>query len=189
MSGRKSYQLINPVIEGTFKDVYDAKEPIKAAENMWKNLSEHIMSHVPKFLFTMRELASGDLFHFEVAENKQDSSYTITKLNMDIDKKIFTNFLSRVDKYSKSCEQKGGKRIRYDDSSSSSSSSSSTDGIYPSIRRTSPIALFHYNTRVYYADNGYTYQSTLNPEIVAVTTPIFTPVFRPVLNTFVGIWP
>lgn len=187
MSGRKSYQLINPIIEGTFKDVYDAKEPINAAETMWKNLSEHIISHVPKFIFTLRELASGDLHHFEVAENKQNSTYTITRLNMNIDKKIFNNFLSRVDKYSKTLEQKGGKRKRYDDDSSSSSTTS--DEPYPTIISTSPISIFHYNTRVYYTNTDYTYRSTLNPGIVAVTTPIFTPVFRPALGTFVGIWP
>ncbi|VBB18335.1 hypothetical protein YASMINEVIRUS_798 [Yasminevirus sp. GU-2018] len=196
---KHSYQLVNPVIEGTFKDVYDANTPIEAAKTLWLNLTEHIVSHVPKFMFTMRDITSDKLHHFEVSENRETSSFTINTMDIEVDKKVLNNFIKSVDSYSKVREQKGGaegddigeqdggaKRKRYDDDSSSSSSSS-TD-IYPTIRRTSPIAMFHYNTRVYYTNTAIQ-QSTLNPQIVAVTTPVFTPIFRPVLGTFVGIWP
>ena len=195
---KHSYQLINPVIEGTFKDVYDAGEPIEAAKNMWSGLSEHIVAHVPKFMFTLRDISSGDLHHFDVAENRANSSFTINKLEMNIDKKHFNDFTKRIDDYTSAREKQeeeqrgggvggvgGGKRKRYDDESSSSSESSVD---YPKIKRTSPIAMFHYNTRVYYTNTD-TYQSTLNPQLVAVTAPIFTPIFRPLLGTFVGIWP
>jgi hypothetical protein len=185
----RSYQLINPIIEGTFRDVYDAKEPIEAAKHMWVNLTEHIVSHVPKFMFTMKDISSGDLHHFEVAEDKETGTYTINAMDLSIERKQFDEFAKSVDDYGEARkekeEQKGGKRKRYEDDSSSSSSS--TD-IYPTIRRTSPIAMFHYNTRVYYT-NTRTYPSVLNPQIVAVNTPLFTPIFRPVLGTFVGIWP
>lgn len=182
---KHSYQLVNPVIEGTFKDVYDASEPIEAAKNMWTTLSEHIVAHVPKFMFTMRDISSGEHYHFEVSENRANSSFTINKLSLDIDKKLFNEFNKKIDKYTTEREEQqgGGKRKRYDDSSSDSSS---TD--YPVIRRTSPISMFHYNTRVYYTNTN-TYQSTLNPQAVAFTAPIFTPIFRPALGTFVGIWP
>lgn len=182
---KHSYQLVNPVIEGTFKDVYDANEPIAAAKDMWMNLTEHIVAHVPKFMFSMRDISSNKLHHFEVSENRETSSFTINNLNINVDEKEIDKFTKNVDSYSKQTEQKGGARKRYDDSSSSSSSS--TD-VYPTIRRTSPVAMFHYNTRVYYT-NTQTYKSTLNPQIVAVQTPVFTPVFRPALGTFIGIWP
>lgn len=220
---KQSYQLVNPVIEGTFKDVYDASTPIDAAKLMWENLTEHIVSHVPKFMFTMKNISSDKFHHFEVSENGKTGSFIINTMKINTDKNAFTDFIANVDKYSKIRKQKGGeieidndddknnndndndnnnddnndnnddneqngggKRKRYDDSSSSSSSSS-TD-IYPTIRRTSPIAMFHYNTRVYYT-NGHTYASTLNPQVVGITTPLFTPIFRPMLGTFVGIWP
>lgn len=185
---KHSYQLINPVIEGTFKDVYDANEPIDAAKNMWSALSEHIVAHVPKFMFTMRDISSGDLHHFEVSENRANSSFTINKREMNVDKKHFNEFAKNIDTYSTAREEQNGgaKRRRYDEDSDSSSNSSSTD--YPTIRRTSPIAMFHYNTRVYYT-NPQIYPSTLNPQAIAITAPIFTPIFRPVLGTFVGIWP
>jgi hypothetical protein len=205
---KHSYQLINPVIEGTFKSVYDANTPIGAAKSMWSNLSEHVIAHVPKFMFTLRDISTGQLHHFEVSENRTNKqggagakgkvSFTIDSLNMNIDKKAFEDFAKKIDEYDKNVEkrsenneeddQMGGKRKRYDESSSSSSSSStSTD--YPVIRRTSPIAMFHYNTRVYFTENTPVFQSTLNPQLVAVSTPIFTPIFKPVLGTFIGIWP
>lgn len=181
----RSYQLVNPVIEGTFQDVYEAKNPITAADNMWTNLTEHIVSHVPKFMFTMRDISSGRHYNFEVSENSNNNSYTINKLSkININKKIFDDFQTKVDTYNKVCEQKGGKktRKRYDNSSSSDSSSCSP---VPSLVKTSPIALFHYNPYIYYRYRN----TTLNPELVAVTTPVFTPVFRPALGTFIGIWP
>jgi hypothetical protein len=182
----RSYQLINPVIEGTFQDVYEAKNPITAADNMWVNLTEHIVSHVPRFMFTMKDISSGRHYNFEVREDANNGSYTINKLNnLKINKKDFEDLTNNVDKYSKICEQKGGekKRTRYEKSSSSSDSSSCHP--YPSLVKTSPIALFHYNPYIYYKPKS----SILNPELVAITTPIFTPVFRPTLGTFIGIWP
>lgn len=183
---KHSYQLVNPIIEGTFNDVYDAKNPIKAADHMWKSLSEHILSHVPKFMFTMKDISSGKHHHFEVNEQSETGKYTINQLDLDIDDKKFSEFAQKVDTYSRSREQHGGRRKRYEDSSSSSSSSS-TD-YYPTVIRTSPISMFHYTTRLY-TDPIYKYESTLNPQAVLVTTPLFTPIFRPNLGTFVGIWP
>lgn len=185
----RSYQLANPIIEGTFKNVYDAPTPITAADEMWKNLTEHIVSHVPNFMFTLKDVSSGRYYNFTVTENAVDSSYTIEKTpNISAGKKEFTELLTSIDNYNKVCEQKGGKsRKRYDKSSDSdsSSSSSSSERPYPLLLRTSPIAMFHYNPYIYYKNRS----TILNPEIVAITTPIFTPVFKPYLGTFIGIWP
>ena len=192
MPKTRSFQLVNPIIEGTFKDVYDAKKPINAADDMWKNFSQHIVSHVPKFMFTMRDLTSDKMHHFEVLENKSKNSYNINELGTSIDKNLFTKFSKQVDEYESMREQKGG---NIDDDSSSSSSSSSSSDIYPMIRRTSPIALFHYSPGIYYLNNDLC-PSIMNPELIevkpvvaCVRTPIFTPIFRPRLGTFVSIWP
>jgi len=211
---KHSYQLVNPIIEGTFKDVYDANDSIEAARDMWTNLTEHVVAHVPKFMFSMRDISNGELHHFEVAENREEGSFVIDKLKLDLNKKMFSDFEKRIDEYGKAREQKGGKRKKHkkknkskddydqdggdhashrkrydDDKDSSSSSSSSSTVIYPTIRRTSPVGMLHYNTRVYYTGNVPTYESTLNPQIVAVASPIFTPIFKPILGTYVAIWP
>jgi hypothetical protein len=195
---KHSYQLVNPIIEGSFKDVYDADDSIDAANDMWSNLTKHVIAHVPKFMFSMRNISNGELHHFEVTENREKGKFVVDRLDLDLDKKAFSDFEKSIDEYGKSREktksnkQSGGNgaRKRYDEDESSSSSSSSTD-IYPTIRRTSPIAMLHYNTRIYYASNLPVYKSTLNPQIAAVvtTTPLFTPIFRPSLGTYVAIWP
>ncbi len=184
------YELVNPMIEGSFKNVYEANKPIKAAENLWKNLSEHFISHVPKFIFTMREVSSGNLHHFEVGEDKISNSYSIEELDVDINKKNFDDSTKKVDSYEKTREennekQRGGKRKRYENDSSSSSSSCN---YFPTLSTTSPIAMFHYGTSFYYQNNNYN-DSILNPQMHQITTPLFTPIFRPTLGTFIGIWP
>lgn len=186
---KHSYQLVNPQIGGTFKDTYDAKSPIEASESMWKNLSKHIVNHVPKFMFTMRNITNNKLYHFKVNEKKSDSSYVITQINdgkISGSKKDFDNFLKQVDVFDNK-SQKGGnlgkkvKRKRYDDSSSSSSED------YPDVKRTSPIGVFHYNAHMYYTPTDViveTVNSTLNPTL-AVS---YVPVFKQPLEPFVVLW-
>ena len=182
---KSSYQLVNPVIQGSFQDVYDAQNPLGAAKNMWTGLSEHIVAHVPKFPFTLRNISNNKYHHFEVSENGIDNSFTIKSLNLkNVNDEYFNEFATKIDNYNNKDSQKGGRRKRYDDSSSSSSSS--TD--YPVIKRTSPISIFHYTPSIYYRNTG-PYKTTLNPQAVLVQTPIFTPIFRPVLGSFVAIWP
>lgn len=185
----RSYQLVNPIIEGTFQDVYEAKNPITAADNMWNNLTEHIVSHVPRFMFTMKDISSGGHYNFEVTENDETGKYTIKKLNdVKVDNKDFENLLSKVDAYSKVCAQGGGKndkKIDRSNNSSSSDSDSSSSYMPPKLIKTSPIAIFHYNPYIYYRRRN----TILNPQAIAIRTPIFTPIFRPILRTYVGIWP
>lgn len=198
MPKHNTYQLVNPVIEGTLQDIYDSHDPIDAAKSFWQNLSGHIESHVPNFMFSMRNISSGDLHHFSVSENPKEGKYVIKKLDLDIDNSHFNKFHKNVDSYNQKCyktKKVGGdkekdkpRRKRYDSSSSSSSSSSD---IYPRIVRTSPVAMFHYNTRIYYVDTDESQKlpSTSNPQLVAVSVPVFAPVFRPALKTFISIWP
>lgn len=192
MPKKNTFQLSNPYIEGSISTVFDAKEPVDAARQMWETLSEHIVQHVPTMLFTMQNVSSKKYHNFEVSENPESGKFTINELDMEFEKKNIDDFTKKVDIYISSRETKekemlgGGKKKRYDDSSSSSLSSS-TD-IYPTIRKTSPVAFYHYTTQIYPSNRQF-YQSTLNPQIVAVQTPTFTPIFKPVLGTFVGIWP
>ena len=96
---KHSYQLINPVIQGTFKDTYDASKAIKAAEDMWLNLSEYIVGHVPRFMFTMRDISSNDLHSFEVKESKEKNKYIINAIQIKATNKDFDAFLEQVDKF------------------------------------------------------------------------------------------
>ena len=209
----RSFQMINPTIEGTFTSTCDARKPLQAAKKIWSSLAEHVMSHVPRFMFTLREMSTQDLHHFEVNE-KSEGKYTIKRIDMKIPNKKFEDFEHMIDQYSQARDihLQGGKHKRalLNDDSSSSSSSSSSDA-YPTLKHTSPIAMFHYNTHVYYTNDDYTYKPISNPRLIGVDipvvtnvltpipimapimtpfiTPIFTPIFKPSLRTFVSIWP
>lgn len=192
---RQSYQLVNPVIEGTFKDVYEGNDQYEAAEAFWLNLSKHIVGYVPRFLFTLKNISSADLHHFEVAENGKTNQYKVKELNIEIDKKLFDDFLKNIDKASAT---KGGgkdKRKRYSDSSSSSSSSIE---YYPSTyKRTDPIAIFNYLPRVYFGPSKTVVETPVIPTVAVVSTddsavdaliyPVYTPAFK-FMSPFVALW-
>lgn len=196
---RKTYQLINPVIEGTFNDVVDSsKTSIKAAEKIWERLTSHVSGHVPKFMFSMRNVGDNSLHHFQVKEKISDGSYTIKELeginvtSADVD--AYHADIDTVKEYDKT--QEGGGRKRYKkynkkgqsryprDSSESDSSSDSDSEIYSGVefraKSTSPIAMFHYTTKFYHQHDGlvFEHQSTANPDpiildpIPVVTAPV-----------------
>jgi len=187
----RSYNLVNPVIHGTFRDTFDAHDPLDAADKFWNSFSQHIASHVPRFVFTLREMSGGALSHFQVTESREGRSktgtYELEQLDLEVSGKDLDTFHANVEQWNQS-KQSGGAdkphRKRYDSSSSSSSASSSSDA--PHIKLTSPIVpivSFNYIPRLY------TYPSIANPRLVSVQTPFYTPVFRPMLGTFVTIWP
>jgi hypothetical protein len=188
-----SYNLVNPVIRGKFVDTYDASTPLDAADKFWKSFSKHVASHVPRFVFSFREMSGGALSHFEVTESRKgrskEGTYELKQLDFDVSDGVLNQFHTDVEKWNES-KQSGGadkpRRKRYDSSSSSSSASSSSDS--PRIKLTSPlvpIVSFNYMPRLYTP----AYASIANPRLVAVQTPFYTPVFRPMLGTFITIWP
>lgn len=183
----QSYQLINPMIEGSFIDTYDAEEQLEASKKMWMNLSKHIVGYVPRFLFTMKNISTSNLHHFEVTESGSNQKYSIKELDLNIDKSVFDDFLKNVDNANKN--KKGGSR-KLNRKRYSSSSSSSSDS-YPIIRRTDPIAIFNYMPRVYFAPGRTVIETpvstTLNPTIGTVITPIYTPVFAH-MSPFIALW-
>lgn len=184
---RKTYQLINPVIEGTFNDVVDsAKTSIKAAEKIWERLTAHVSGHVPKFMFSMKNVEDNSIHHFQVKERISDGSYTIKELDgINITGGDIDAFHANIDGL-KNDEMTGGGRKRYKkynkngqsryprDSSDSSSSDSDSDDIFSGVefraKTTSPIAMFHYTTKFYHQHDGlvFEHQSTANPDPVIV---------------------
>lgn len=187
---RKSYQLINPVIEGTFNDVVDsAKSPITAAEKIWGRLTAHISGHVPKFMFSMKSVDDNSLYHFQVKEKISDGSYTIKELKgLNVEPKEIDAYHAQIDSVQEN-NMKGGDRKRYknydvskDDSDTSDSSSSDDvfSGVEFNATTTSPIALFHYTTKFYYQHDGkvFKHESTQNPDpiilkpVPAVAIPV-----------------
>lgn len=179
---KQSYKLMNPMIEGSFSNTYDANTPLKAAEKMWTSFSKHIMGYVPRFIFTMKNESNDSLHHFEVNENGTNGNYSISPINVNTDVKVFNNFAKNVVSFENGKDYTGGKRKRYEDDSSSSSSSP----YY--VRRQSPIVAFHYFPRIYDDIILAPDVTTLNPTLETVAVPIFTPIFREPLLPFVVMW-
>ena len=192
MPRKETFQLANPYLEGSINTSFDATEPIDAAKQMWLTLAEHVVQHVPNTMFTMRNVKTNKYHNFDISENAETGKFMINELDLEVDNKKIEKFTENVDKYiaNRDSNQTGGKK-RYKKESSTSSSSSSTS-IYsnnPTIIRTSPISFYHYTTGIYPTFPVRVGPSYLNPQLVAVQTPLFAPIFRPVLGTYVGIWP
>ena len=206
----KTYQLVNPIIEGSFSTAYDGEKPIDAAHKMWDSLSKHVVGHVPNFIFTMKDVSNGKLSHFQLMENGMKNTFEIKEKKYKITGKDVNNFSEQVKSFKKASEHmdeemKGGMRKRYlgrevngkymdDDSSSDDEDYDMYDFTYK-VRRTSPITYFHYKPSMYvlptYPINVVTgptqtkkIQSTLNPRVVGdITTNICTlPIVTPIFS-------
>jgi hypothetical protein len=217
-----TYQLVNPVIQGTFNDVVDVVgndtgAPIKAAKELWKRFTQHVSGHVPKFLFSLRNVENNRSHHFQAKERISDGSFTIKEiLDIKVDTKDIDRFHANIDNIKETDitnkKQKGGRRKRYkkynkrgraiyyDDSSSSSDSESYSEsdsdmqsGIEFNPMTTTPIAMFHYNTKFYHQRDGqiFEHESTANPEALLINhTPIIPVIVNPIVrsrHTFTSI--
>lgn len=78
------FMLINPVIIGTYESSVFSHTPIEAADMFWQSLTKHIAGHVPQFAFTISD-DSNNIYSFLVKENKTNSNYRISEIEIDID--------------------------------------------------------------------------------------------------------
>jgi hypothetical protein len=181
---------MNPLIGGSLTTIHDAKDQLEAAEKMWLGLTEHMVSYMPRFRFTMKDIKNNSLHSFEVNENGVDGSYKIVELKTT-NKKALDQFIKNVDQFDAKVEkqQTGGakapKRRRYEDDSSSSEEEN-----YPRLKRYSPISIFHYTPTIYNDLDAVLVEqkTTLNPSIGNNMVPIYTPLFKSPLSPFVLVW-
>ena len=170
------YQIVNPKIEGTFSNTFEAKTPLEAGGKFWDEFSKHIGGHVPHFKYSMQDISTSDYYHYTASENA-DGEYSIEHYNEPLDTKKFEEFANKVTTYEKRIEQQGGKSHRRHSSSDSSSntySSSDSSSYHPRYKRTSPISYVSYMPFIYTG----TTDSTSNPRLgVLQVEPIFVPRF------------
>ena len=116
------YILLNPSIKGKkFKS--DEKTAEGAASDIWGRFSKNIKNYSPEFYFTIKNVSTDKMYHFQVNEELQNEKvkFTINKFNCEEknEKVLLDSLDSEV--------LEGGKHHRkhkHDDDSSSSSSSS-----------------------------------------------------------------
>jgi len=177
------YQLVNPVIVGTFENSYIGKNSDDAAKQFWENLTsenKYVTGNIPKFLFTLKDENTNELYHYVVKEKMEGrhADYVITHIDVNMNDNSKETFLNKSNEVRNFAENnmKGGKhRKRYDedDSSSSDSSDQDLDELFNYIRlkkAVRPISYWWYT-----------------PSIYNVNT-VFTPSFVAPLSPYVQLW-
>lgn len=166
----KTFELINPHIEGEFKRIFKEDTPLKAANNCYIKLSEYIRNPVNEFYYTLKNIKTNKYHNFLVKEkdNKKNKtlSYEINEIKSKINKDELDNFEKNLDQIKNNMtggDKKRKKSKKYTDVSDSSDTVSDSDSstyindsdkytkykyVYPYIPYT-PISYYWYYPYIY----------------------------------------
>lgn len=172
----KTYRLVNPVILGSFNDIFKSNSPNDAATQFWESLETN---HIPQFAFTLAD-DDDKLYSFSVSEDRR-GKYNINKLNTNLNSRQESKFLQESEKIRERGNQEGGRRKRYEDENDSSSSSNyddydDLDDLFRYIRKKrmdNQIAYWWYSPTIYSIDKVFT------PTFIANSTPYVQLYFPP----------
>jgi len=171
-----TYVLVNPHIEGNFKNKITAKNSVDAARNFYKGLSKHFNNAVPKFYFTIQKGGSGKgkHYHFKVKEQRKedDVSFTLEPYEV-VGGANIENFTTKLENFKNKFAQDGGKKKskrskkRVDSSESSESSDNyRRESSYTPVIYNQPISYWWYDPSIYRLDSYYV------PTFYAYVTPV-----------------
>jgi len=177
-----SYVLVNPYIKGDFKNEIKAENSKLAAQQFYKNLSEHFNNAVPKFYFTIQKGNSGKgkYYHFQTKEKRSNDEVNFIIKPYELKNQDMGQFKNRLANFKSKFEQAGGKKhkktSKHDDSSESSSSSSEyykrVDTYIPLVNQ--PIYYWWYDPYVYKLDS--------------IFIPTFYAYVTPTIELNLGLW-
>jgi hypothetical protein len=130
-----NYRLINPFIQGDFKNLFTGKTQYDAALAVWEKISKFFANNLPKFPFTIEKINDHSLYHFIVKESLSGGdnkvvNYKISELDLKLSDNQVKDLKDKVTKLQQS--KKGGqkedpKKKKDEDDDSSSSDSCSSD--------------------------------------------------------------
>lgn len=177
------YQLVNPHIEGEFKNKIKADNSMKAAKQFYRALSEHFNNNVPKFYFTIQKGASGKgkYYHFVAKETKMEDEVKFNIEPHTMSEDSMERFQSRVEEFKSKFAQAGGKKKKTSRKSKKSTSnkfyddsdlSDSSEEFYRRVQTyrptvTPPLYYWWYDPLVYNLDSIFipTFYSYVTPYI------------------------
>ena len=180
-----NYVLVNPYVQGEFKNTLKAKNSSEAAKNFYKGLSEHFNNAVPVFHFSIQKGGSGQgkFYHFVVKEKLKKNGVSFSLEPYDNigggDTQAFTN---RLTTFKNKFAQDGGKKKSKKHSKkskvldSSSDSESSSDN-YKVVKK----YISNYDQPIYYwwyDPSLYRLGSYYIPTFYTYTTPVIEVVFN-----------
>lgn len=174
-SGKQSFRLINPHVEGSINKVVEAKNSFSAAKKFYKALSEPMTNYVKEFHMTIQNVETDALSHYEVNERlgkNGNVSFDLSKLPGNLPDKE-SQLLKAVAKR----EFRGGKKHKTETETDDDSSSSDEDEEYVQVL---PITRFVYYAFPYFM---------LKPKTITVVRPptIFLPMFGLPINPILEI--
>ena len=181
-----TYQLVNPQIEGKFKNKIKSQNSKEAANSFYKGLSEHFNNSVPSFYFTIQKGSSGSgkYYHFKVTEKRNDNEvkFTVKSITLDDENQALEKFRGRLDSHK--AKQEGGKKKAKkskkssDSSDDSDSDSSDSEYIYKRASKYSLTQPFDY---WWYDPYLYGLSSVYIPTFYSYTTPFVELVLDPII--------
>jgi len=174
-----SYTLVNPYIEGDFKNKIQATNSAEASKLFYKKLSEHFNNAVPKFYFTIQKGGSGKgkYYHFKVTEKLEKNNVKFTLEPYDIiGGTNMESFNAKLNNAKSKVNQEGGKRrskkskksrkSKKDEDSESDNWDTKSDISYvPVTNYNQPIYYWWYDPSLYNLQSYYipTFYSTVTP--------------------------
>lgn len=168
-----NYRLLNPHIEGNFKNLFSGKTPSIAAKDAWSSLSTHFTNNIPVFAFTLEKVNDNSLHHFRVEENKSGDTvnFSIHEHKMNLTPSQTQAFR---DKIQSAKPLDGGKRKKKRYKDKDSDLFDDDDDFFDKIRyqkylhQNQPISWWYYNPLIYdFLDSVYipTFVVPLSPYV------------------------
>lgn len=148
------YVLVNPYIQGEFKNQIKANNSNDAAKQFYTQISEHFNNAVPKFLFTIQKGGSGKgkYYHFQTKESRNNNEVNFTIKPFTIKGEDMNKFDTKLTNFKSKLLQNGGekkkskKRSKKSKKDSSESDSESSQDYYKKINTYVPVV----NQPIYY---------------------------------------
>lgn len=175
----KTFELINPYIEGNFKRIFKDETSIKAADNCYKKISGYIRNPVNEFYYTLRDIKTNKYHNFVVTEktNKKNKTvnYSIEELKNKINKTELKNFENNLSSIQNNLSGGKKKYSESDDSDlddSDDSSSSSESEKYTKFKYIHPYIPYSPITHYWYYPYIYPVSKIFIPHFSLPLTPI-----------------
>ena len=176
------FYLVNPIVGGSLKTKFKAKNYLEAANKAYTTLSDNFSNNIPEFYFTLQKADSqnnlgkgknSDYKHFLVKENKKNNqvNYRITEHTTKNSPKVTKKFKEQIINLNKKTK-KGGK-LKYSefDDDEDDDLFDDDDMYFPRMTSSyvysSPISYYYYDPYLYNIKNYYipTFVSPLTPYI------------------------
>jgi hypothetical protein len=148
---KNKYVLVNPKIKGSIKTTVESENAHKAANKLYKNLSEYMANRVGDFDISIQNEKTNELSHYRILEDERDGQgyYKIYKYQGSMDEDIEKQLLKKY-------QSGGNKGGTYSDSDSSDSDSDSSTSNFSELLDSDsmgyvyPVTYYTYYTLPYY---------------------------------------